>query len=235
MNDSTINDSDYKSDQNWVQIHIWLVVAIVVAIVLSLGGLMFANWARGVNAEGYQWQNNARAKYQGVQTTLDTCLANTDLSAQVAGQERATIIDGMKAVAAARTANHQSAIPTNATIFVNAVTEANPTISPALYQLLMTTAVGCRNEVNGAQHDMQAFAARFKTWTKEGGVFAGSIRENYPTAELVVDGSNGVLDGPAALDSMATPIITAEAKSATKNKVMPKPNLFPTAQPTPTK
>ena len=232
MNDSTINDSDYKSDQNWVQTHIWLVVAAVVIALVAVGGLTFANWARGVNAEGYQWQNSALAKYQGIQTTLSTCLDNTSFSAQVATQERQTIVDGMKAVAAARTANHQSAIPADATIFVNAVTEANPTISPALYQQLMTTAVGCRNEVNDAQKDMQAYAARFNTWTKEGDVFAGSIRNNYPTAELVVDGPDGVLSGQAALTSMATPIITTEAKSATKNKVMPSQNVFPTAQPT---
>ena len=229
MNKSELNESDSQSN-NWLQSHIWWVVALVVAVLVLAGTVGFFNWKRGVNAEGNGWQNNSLAKYQGVQSTLSTCLDNTSFSAQVATQERETILQGMKAIVAARTANHQPAIPTDATIFVNAVTEAYPSISPDLYQQLMTTAVGCRNEVNGAQKDMQAYAARFKTWTKEGNIFQGMIRENYPNAELAVDGPNGVLTGQGALTSMATPIITSEAKSATKNKVMPSQNVFLTPQ-----
>ena len=230
--DSGISD---QQPQNWLQKNFKL--AIGGAAVLVIIGIVFGflNWQRGVNAAGYEWQNNALAKYQGIQTTLSTCLDNTRMGAQVAERERQTIVDGMRAIVAERTKNHQEAIPGDATVFVNAVAEAYPQLSPDLYKQLMTVAVGCRNEVNGAQKDMQAYAARFKTWTKQGNVLEGWIREQYPNAELVVEGPNGPLTGKAALESMATPIITKEAGDATTSKTMPTENPFPSASPTATK
>ncbi len=231
--DGVNENIDDPQPQNWLQSNFKLVAisaAVIVAIVSVFG---FLNWQRSINAAGYEWQNNALAKYQGIQTTLSTCLDNTRMGAQVAERERQTIIDGMKAIVAARTANHQEAIPGDATVFVNAVAEAYPQISSDLYKQLLTVAVGCRNEVNGAQKDMQSYAARFKTWTKEGNVLEGNIREQFPNAELVVQGPNGPLTGKAALESMATPIITKEAGDATTNKTMPTENPFPSASPSP--
>ena len=56
----------------WVLQHkVALSIAVaVVAIVLVVLGVL--NWQRAVRAEGYEWQNNSLAKYQGVQTTLST-------------------------------------------------------------------------------------------------------------------------------------------------------------------
>ena len=230
-----IDDPKPTPPQNWVQRNFKLIIAGAVVLVMIITGIGLLNWHRAVNAAGYEWQNNALAKYQGVQTTLSTCLQNTKFSAQVAERERETIVKGMKEIVAARTANHQEAIPGDTTVFVNAVAEAYPSISPDLYKELMTIAVGCQKEVNGAQRDMQAFAARFKTWTKEGNIFEGMIREGFPTTELVTEGPNGLLTGKAALESMATPIITKEAGDAGKTKVMPTQNPFPSASPTPSK
>lgn len=223
---------DDPQPQSWLQRNIKLVIGGGIAVIVIIMVVGTLNWVRGVNAEGYAWQNNALAKYQGIQTTLSTCLDNTRMGAQVAERERQTIIDGMKAIVAERTKNHQEAIPGDATVFVNAVAEAYPELSSDLYKQLMTIAVGCRNEVNGAQKDMQAFAARFKTWVKSGNVFEGMIREQYPNAELVVEGPNGLLTGKAALESMATPIITKDADDATKDKTMPEQDPFPSSKPT---
>ncbi len=231
MSDFTPYNPDTQTTGTWVQRHFkWIAIA-VAAVLLGGSVISFLNWQRGVNHEGYEWQNSALAKYQGVQTTLSTCLDNTNMAAQVADRERATIIKGMKEIVAARTANHQEAIPGDTAVFVNAVAEAYPQISPDLYKQLMTVAVGCRNEVNGAQKDMQAYAGRFKNWTTGGNIFEGMIRNNFPTAELVVEGPNGILNGKAALESMATPIITKEAGDATKNKEMPTQQL-PSNEPT---
>lgn len=210
----------------WVLQHkVALSIAVaVVAIVLVVLGVL--NWQRAVRAEGYEWQNNSLAKYQGVQTTLSTCLDKSLQGANVAERERETLKDTLTDVIAQRSGDSQQAIPGNAGLVIDVVVEQYPTVSPDLYAQLMTIVTGCRDEVNGAQRDMQAYAARFNTWTKASDVFTGMIREEFPNDELVVDGPGGSLTGQRALDFMSRPIIVTAADEASKTKRMPDQDLF---------
>ena len=231
-----IDDPKPTPPQNWVQRNFKWVVAGVIALVVAFIGLGIANWNRAVSAEGYERQNSLMALYRGIETNLGTCLDSTDLAIQIAERERATLKDTLKAVVSARYVDANGKLvdvgtPAGQTIMINVIKEAYPNVSPDLFKQLMTVAVGCRKEVAGAQTRLQAFAADFLTWRKQGKVLEGSIREQYPNDELVVQGLNGELKGMAALRFMVEPISTAEAKETMKTKVMPRQQL-PSGEPT---
>lgn len=215
----------------WVSKHKLLMAVVSALVVLAIVIISVLNWQRAVRAEGYEWQNNSLAKYQGVQTTLSTCLDKSLQGASVAERERSTLKDTLTSIIAQRSGGSQEAIPGNAGLVIDVVVEQYPTVSPDLYAQLMTIVTGCRDEVNGAQRDMQAYAARFDTWTKASDVFTGMIREGFPNDELVVEGPNGSLSGRQALDFMRKPIIVAAADKASKTKEMPDQTLFPTPEP----
>lgn len=221
----------------WLKSHIRLVGIIAGVVVLGLIVLSFFNWQRGVRAEGYEWQNNTLVKYMRVQTTLGTCLDNTMISAQIAQQERQSLKDTLTAVVQARYVDASGktvdvATPQGQAIMIQVIQEAYPNVSPDLFKQLMTVAVGCRNEVSGAQQDLQAYAGRFQTWTKGGNVFDGAVREEFPNDELQVRGLNGTLAGKAALRFIVEPITTSEASESMQTKTMPQQTLFPSAEPT---
>lgn len=221
----------------WIKGHIPLVATVVAVVVLALGTIGFLNWQRGVAQQGYEWQNSVMVKYQKVQTTLSTCLDNTLTSAQIAQQERQSLRDTLTAVVQARYVDaNGNAIDVNTqagqAVIIKVIQEAYPNVSPDLFKQLMTVAVGCRNEVAGAQEDLQAYAGRFQTWTKGGNIFDGVIREGFPNDELQVQGLDGVIKGKAALRFIAEPILTSEASTASKTHQMPTQTLFPSAQPT---
>lgn len=225
---------------DWLKSHVTLVVIAALVIVLGLSTLGFLNWQRGVRQQGYEWQNNVVVKYQKVQTTLSTCLDNSQLSSQIAQQERQSLRDTLTAVVQARYVDaNGKAIDVNTqagqAVIIKVIQEQYPDVSPALFQQLMTIAVGCRNEVAGAQEDLQAFAGRFQTWIKGGNVFDGAIREAFPNDELQVQGLNGTITGKAALRFIAEPILTSDASTASKTKTMPSQTLFPSAAPASTK
>lgn len=208
----------------------WAAVGLVLIMVVF--GVL--NWQRAVRAEGYEWQNSAKSKYQAVQTQLSTCLDNNLTAAQIAGQERSSLKDVLIGTINARyqDSRGQAVNPANAQLVINAVKEAYPQVSDELFRQLMTVATGCRNQVAGAQQDLQAYAGRFKTWTKQGDVITGSIREGFPNDEFVVRGLNGKITGKDALEFVAEPIITGSADEASKTKQMPSQQLFPPSSPT---
>lgn len=235
-------DEKPRSESAGFNVTKWLPLIIISAVVLALVIAVFSvlNWQRSVKADGEQWQNNTVAKYQAVQTQLGTCLDNTVMSAQVAQQERQTLKDTLAAVAQARYVDSTGkpvdiGTPQGQTIAIKIIQEAYPSVSPDLYKQLMTVAVGCRNQVAGTQQDLQAYAARFKTWTKGGSFIDGTIRKSFPNDNLKVQGLNGQLTGRAALDFIAEPISTQAASDAMKTKTMPQQTLFPSAAATPTK
>ncbi len=231
-----IDDPKPVPPQNWVQRNFKWVVAGVIALVVAFIGLGIANWNRAVNADGHERQNNLMALHQGIETKLGTCLDNTDLAIQIAERERATLKETLKAVVSARYVDANGkpvdvGTPAGQAIMINVIKEAYPNVSPDLFKQLMTVAVGCRNEVAGAQTRLQGYAADFLSWRKQGNIVEGSIREQYPNDELVVQGLNGELKGMAALRFMVEPISTAEAKETMKTKVMPRQQL-PSGEPT---
>jgi hypothetical protein len=211
----------------------WMIITAVVAAVMVFT-LAFFNWQRAARAEGYDWQNGAKAKYQAVQTQLSTCLDNSLQAANIAQQERASLKDVLVGTISARYQDNkgQAVNPANSQLVISAVQEAYPQVSNELFKQLMTIATGCRNQVAGAQQDLQAYAARFKTWTKTGNIFVGAIREGFPNDEFAVQGLNGKLTGNEALEFVAEPIITGAADEAAKTKQMPNQQLFPSATPT---
>lgn len=218
----------------WLKANKVLVAIAIGILILVISVISVLNWQRSVKAEGEQWQNNMTAKYQGVQTLLSTCLDNTSLSAQVAQQERQSLKDTLTAVAQARYVDASGKLvdisaPQGQAIAIKIIQEAYPNVSPDLYKQLMTVAVGCRNQVAGNQQDLQAYAARFKTWTKSGSFIDGTIRESFPNDNLKVQGLNGQLTGRAALDFIAEPIIAQAASDAAESKTMPQQSLFPSA------
>lgn len=231
-----IDDPKPVPPQNWVQRNFKWVVAGVIALVVAFIGLGIANWNRAVNADGHERQNNLMALHQGIETKLGTCLDNTDLAIQIAERERATLKETLKAVVSARYVDANGkpvdvGTPAGQAIMINVIKEAYPNVSPDLFKQLMTVAVGCRKEVAGAQTRLQGYAADFLSWRKQGNIVEGSIREQYPNDELVVQGLNGELKGMAALRFMVEPISTAEAKETMKTKVMPRQQL-PSGEPT---
>lgn len=208
-------------------------VAAGLVVLMVIFGIL--NWQRSVRAEGYEWQNNVKAKYQGVQTELSTCLDNSLQAAQIASQERASLKDVLVGTISARYQGNdgKDVNPANAQLVINAVKEAYPQVDNELFRQLMTIATGCRNKVAGTQQDLQAYAARFKSWTKQSDIITGSIREGFPNDDLVVQGLNGKITGKQALEFIAEPIITGSADEASKTKQMPNQQLFPSASPSP--
>lgn len=229
----TINREGFSTASLWARWGRWIGIGAVLFVALVMSGFGVLNWQRAVRAEGEDMQNKTTAKYQAVQTTLSTCLDKSLQAASVAQQERDSLRGVLTDVIKERSNKGQTAIPSDAGMVISVVAEQYPSISPDLYKQLMTVVTGCRNEVNGTQLDLQAFAARFKSWTKAGSFVDGLIRESYPNDNLVAEGPNGQLKGKTALEFMAAPIITDEADAASKNKRMPQQQLFPSASPTP--
>lgn len=232
----TINREGFTAASFWARWGKWIGAVLIVALVMSVFGVL--NWQRSVRAQGETYQYNVGAKYQNVQTQLGTCLDNTVLSAQIAEQERQSLKETLTAVIQARYTNSNGeTLDITSTdgqaLAIRVLQEAYPNVSPDLYKQLMTVAVGCRNQVAGVQQDLQIYAANFKSWTKSGSFLGGIIRESFPNGSLKVQGLNGELTGQAALDFITEPITTQAASDAMKNKQMPEQTLFPSAAPTP--
>lgn len=217
--------------------HVGLMIGVGALIGALVIGLVYANWRNGVNNEGFEWQRNTVTKYQGVQVELSTCLDNSTLSAQVASSERQSLKDLLIGTASARYQGQNANGTLNAAtvttpVMFNAVHEAYPQVSNELFERLMTTAVGCRNQLAGAMEDLQAFAGRFDIWAHTGNIWVKPVRKNWPNQELEVTGLGGVkITGKAALKFLAEPIITGDAAKAVQSHVMPDRQLFPTATP----
>lgn len=215
---------------------ITLIIAGVVVLAVVVG-LVFVGWVNGVKNEGISRQNDVITKYRGLETTLSTCLDNSMTAAGIAQQERNSLKDILIGTASARYQNADgtvnTGIPDNTSIAFSAVHEAYPTVSDDLFRQLMTTAIGCRNQVSGVQQDLQALGNRFLTWTQTGSVFEKGIRSDFPDDRLAVIGPDGEkLYGADALEFIVTPISTQEAKDAMTSKVQPSQDLFGTSKPT---
>ncbi|MGB4767785.1 MAG: hypothetical protein WBP22_00850 [Candidatus Saccharimonas sp.] len=209
-------------------------VAVLIALV---AGFIAVTWVNGINNDAFGRQRDVITKYQALETQLSTCLDNSMTAAGIAQQERNSLRDILIGTASARYQNADgtvnTGIPEGAGIAFSAIQEAYPTVSNELYRQLMTTAIGCRNQVTGVQQDLQALGGRFDTWTQTGGIVEKMIRDNYPDERLAVIGPDGErLLGKEALDFIVTPISTADAKTAMTSKELPSQNLFPSAQPT---
>ena len=211
----------------------WMIIsAVLVGIVLV--GLIMASWINSVKNEGFTLQRAVITKYQGVETELSTCLDNSMVAAGVAQKERDTLKDVLIGTASARyqDGSGKAVDPANSQIAINVIVEAYPQITDELFRQLMTISTGCRNQVKGAQQDLQAYGGRFDTWTQTGPWYEKWLRNDYPDDRLKVTGTNGSqVTARDALDFIVTPISTGEAKDAVTSKNMPNQQLFPSASP----
>lgn len=209
-----------------------LIIVGVVAAVVLVFGLSIWGWLNGIDNEANTRQRSLITLYQGVETKLSTCLDNSMQAAGIAKQERDSLKDMMIGTALARSKNGSSS--EGAVLNINAVNEALPqNVSNDLYKQLMTTVTGCRNEVAGAQQNLQAYGGEFDIWTQTGGVFEKMVRGKYPNEKLkAVNADGDTLTGRDALDFIVTPISTTDAKDAVTSKEMPSQQLFPSSSPT---
>lgn len=200
-------------------------VGIAVLVIIAVSVFAFFSWKNAIDNNGYKRQRAVETQYNHYQTSLSTCLDKSRVGAGIASEEYDRIKDTLTAVVSARYKGG-SPLDGDGGALVSALAEAYPTIDNSLWKQLMTTVLGCRNEVAGVNNELQSLAGRFDTWSNTGGIFAKHYREKYPTDELKVAGLNGQLTGQAALDFIVTPLTTSEAGDALKNHTMPEQDLF---------
>ncbi len=240
MNDYSPVGSDKEPFDpiDWLKKY-WKPVAIVVVLVIAVVSVIgILNWRRGVRAEGYEWQNYSMAKYQKIDTTAGNCFNSTLVSAQIAEEERQSLMETLKETVKGWSFDENGnqldmGTPASAGLAINALRAAYPNVSNELFDKLQTTAVKCRADIADAQLDLQAYTARFKTWTKSSDIITGSIREDFPNEELRIEGPNGDLTGMAALEFMATPISSDDVKQMLQDKALPDQQLFGDDEATP--
>ncbi len=207
---------------------VWAAAVAVVVVIVVWSTIV---WVNKIDNKGYEKQRDVVTLYQGVKTTLSNCLDKSMQSAGIADRERNSLKDIMIGTAYAR-AGSGSDDTGDSMLDINAVREAYPNVTPDLYRQLMTTVNGCRDEVAGAQRDLQAYGGEFQKWTETGGPLEKQFRGRYPTSELTaVNGEGKTIFGIEALDFIVTPIILGSAEDASRTKEMPSQQLFPSGSP----
>jgi hypothetical protein len=210
----------------WVKSHLSIVIGAAIAVVLLIIFLVFMSWKNGIHNEGFEKQRDVVTLYNNYQTALSTCLDQTNISSQVAAENLEQVKNALTAIVGARYSDEKGALSSDGPI-VSALVEQYPEIDSSLWQQLMTTAVGCRAQVAGANGQLQHVAAKFDTWTHQGSWYAKAFRNNWPNDELKVVTLNGGVTGREALDFIVTPLTTGEAKNALLAHEMPNQDLFP--------
>lgn len=200
-------------------------IAAGVAAVIAIVVFSFASWVNSIHNEGWTKQRAVLQQYNTYQTSLSTCLDNSQVGAQIASQEYKQVKDVLTSIVSARYSD-AGALNGSSGAFVSALQEQYPDIDRTLWKQLMTTAIGCRNQVADTNNELQSVAGRFDTWAHTGGIFERQFRSKFPNSDLVVIGLNGPMTGAAALTFLVTPITTGEATNAIRTHVMPEQDLF---------
>ena len=216
---------------NWMKGHLKLVIGLGALVGMLLAIVGIASSINSIDNEGFEKQRDVLQQYNIYQTELSTCLDNTNIASQIAVEEYQQVKDVFTAIVGARYGDEGALSEGGA--FVSALQEQYPEIDRSLWKQLMTTAVGCRNQVAGVNNELQSVASRFDKWCNTGGLWAKMFRSRYPTDELKVMSFSGPVTGQAALDFLTTPITTSEATNAIRTHEMPTQDLFPGGDPSP--
>lgn len=209
----------------WFRNHRGISIAVGVTAIVALLGFAFASWINAIHNDGWTRQRAVTQQYNVYQTSLSTCLDNSQVGAQIATEEYSQVKDLLTSVVSARYSD-EGALNGTSGAFVSALQEQYPAIDRTLWKQLMTTAIGCRNQVADTNNELQSVAQRFDTWAHTGGIFAKPFRSKFPNTDLVVIGLNGPLTGEQALAFLVTPITTGEAATAIRTQQMPNQDLF---------
>ena len=223
------------------------IAGIAAVVVLGGGALGVAQYHRGVENQGVQYQNNLVALQRTVGIDLSNCLDKTNIANQVGDKQYKAVKDTLQAALSARYTNADGS-PTNADAalgggkFISALQEQYPQVDTSVWKNVMSVATGCRDDVADDQNHLQAYAAEFKTWTQSGNVLSHGIRGHFPNQLLTVrvDPNNmasQAYTGQQALDYQTRVILTSDAQGAINSGTMPSQNLGdPTAaSPTPSR
>lgn len=232
-----MNNAETDS-QNWFvknrKLLIRLAIVLGIIVVVGIAILGFLGWQNGIENDGRTQQNNIVQLQKDVEKDISTCLDTSRLSAQIASQEFDRLKDVLTNVVSARYEGGDGALSQGSPI-VSMLQERYPTIDQSSWKIVMSTVIGCRQEINDSQKRLQNYATNFKTWYMTGGIFEKGIRNDFPTDDLQAVNvlTSERLTGKAALDYLTRNITTKEAKDAMKNGTLPNQELFPSAAPSP--
>lgn len=222
---STSEPDFVSAATSWVKNHVGIVVTALAVLLAIISVLVFLSWKNSIYNEGFGKQRAVLTQYNMYQTSLSTCLDQTNIGAQVASEEYEQVKNVLTTVVGARYGDEGALSEGGA--FVSALAEQYPEIDRSLWKQLMTTALGCRSQVAGVNNELQALAGRFETWSRQGAWYAKPLRNNWPNGDLRVAGLTGPLSGQDALLFIITPITTGQATQAILTHEMPEQDLFP--------
>ncbi len=205
-------------------------IAALVAVFLSIFSV--SAWQRSVESEGRTYQINMTNLYGKVLGDLSTCMNNTAIAANIAKEERQSLMELLaKAVGSRYTSPDGKSVnasdPQGQAYIMRMMQEAYPNVSDALFRQLMAEALGCNKDVRDVQNQLREMIKEFRIWRTKGDPIAGAIRESFPTRELKVESFRGTLYGAEAEEFMDTPLMTEGAEEGGKNRRLPTEKPFP--------
>jgi hypothetical protein len=225
---------------DFVNKHLRLIIAGIALVVIA--GIVFSvlNWRNNISNDGYNRERDIVTLQAGMENEISKCLDKGRIAAQVTQKEFDSVKEILINTTAARYVGKDGK-STGATpalgggAFVSSLHEAYPTIDTSTFKRLMSIVVGCRDDVGDSQDKLQLFSGDFDKWRNTGGLFAKSVRNNFPDDRLhTVNRQTGErLKGEDALEYLTRLITVEEAQNAIKTGTMPGQNLFPTTSPTP--
>lgn len=209
---------------------LWIGIGAVALVALIVFG--YINYTIAVRNEGERKEQDLTALYSQSMNSLSTCLDQGDVAAQVTKAEYDSIKDILVETAAARyvDANGQ---PTDASgvlgggQLISMLQENYPQIDQRSWQNLQTLVIGCREEFQGKQDQIQAFAADYNQWRVSDNLLNSWIKADFPSDELKVVTADGTsLYGRAAYDRITRVVATSAAIDAFESGTLESQDLF---------
>lgn len=208
------------------------IIAAIVVVVLGFSILAYVNYTIGVRNEGERQEQDLSALYNQSKASLSACLDQGQIAAQVTEKEYDSLKEILVGTASARyvDANGNS---TNASgvlgggQFISALQENYPQVDQRSWQNLQTVVVGCRDEFQGKQDQIQVFAATFNKWRVSNNLVNANIKSDFPSNELKVTTETGdTLYGMAAYDRITRVVSVADATKAFETGKLDQQDLF---------
>ncbi|MGV9001866.1 MAG: hypothetical protein ACOH18_02830 [Candidatus Saccharimonadaceae bacterium] len=229
MNIEDTSTPDFKSFVTQYKKFFWMGgIALVVIIVLWY----FFGYAVSQRNEGEQQEQDLTALYSQSMISLSTCLDQGQVAAQVTQQEYESIKNVLVGAVSARyvDANGKSTNASGALgggQLISALQEQYPQIDQRSWQNLQTLVIGCRDEFQGKQDHVQAYAASYNRWRVSNSAFNSWIKSSFPSDELKVTTATGdTLYGRSAYDRIVRVVAVQEAIKAFETGTLDEQNLF---------
>lgn len=208
----------------------WVVLGAVVLVAIIV--ISCINYVIGVRNEGERQEQDLTALYSQSMNSLSTCFDQGQVAAQVTQKEYESIKDILVGAVSARYVD-ASGNATNASgvlgggQLISALQEQYPQIDQRSWQNLQTLVIGCRDEFQGKQDQIQAFAASYNKWRVSDNLFNSWIKAEFPSKELKVTTANGDnLYGQSAYDRITRVVAVDEAITAFETGKLDGQDLF---------